>query len=179
MTDLGAIPAARDAFVARFGGVVEHSPWVAEQAFDDGPFADVAALHAAFDARLRAAPHDAQLAVLCAHPELAAERVIPRDALTDESRSEQARAGLDQLADERRLALAATLATYRERFGFPFIACVRDHGTVAALEGLAQARVSGTPEAEFATALDEVSAIARHRLVDLVEGAAPTARIAG
>lgn len=165
------IPTELDAFVERFGSVVEHSPWVAEQVFADGPFGDAAALHAAFEARLLAAPRDAQLAVLNAHPELAAERVIPRDALTAESRSEQAGAGLDQLADERRTALAATLATYRERFGFPFIACVRDHGSVAALEGLTAERVGRDPDTEFVTALAEVSAIARHRITDLVEAA--------
>lgn len=166
------IPTDRDAFVERFAGVVEHSPWVAEQAFADGPFHTATDLHLAFDARLRAAPHDAQLAVLNAHPELAAERVIPRESLTAESRSEQAGAGLDTLADDRRVALAATLATYRERFGFPFIACVRDHGSVSALEGLAAARVEQPPEVEFETAISEVSAIARYRLVDLVEGTA-------
>ncbi|MEH3052945.1 MAG: 2-oxo-4-hydroxy-4-carboxy-5-ureidoimidazoline decarboxylase [Patulibacter minatonensis] len=164
------IPADRASFVERFGAVVEHSPWVAERAFSHGPFADVVDLHAAFDAELRAATTDLQLDVLRAHPELAAERVIPRGELTPESRSEQAGAGLDALADERRLALAAQLAAYRGRFGFPFIACVRDHGSVAALEGLVAERVGRAPEAELATALAEVSSIARHRLVDLVDG---------
>lgn len=166
------IPTEAGAFVARFGGVVELSPWVAEAAFAEAPFEDADALHAAFDRALRAAPHEAQLEVLRAHPELAAERVIPREELTAESRAEQATAGLDALADERRLALAATLASYRERFGFPFIVCVRDHPSIGAIEELAHERVQRDPEAEFATALHEVSAIARHRIRDLVEGAA-------
>lgn len=165
------IPSEREAFVARFGSVVEHSPWVAELAFEDGPFADAGALHAAIEARLLAAPREAQLAVLRAHPELAAERVIAPEALTPESRSEQAGAGLDRLGEERRTALAALLAAYRDRFGFPFIVCVRNHAS-AALEDVVHERAAGEPDAEFAAALAEVSAIARHRIADLVEGEA-------
>ncbi len=173
MTDLAErIPTEAGPFVARFGGVVELSPWVAERAFVDGPFADAMSLHEAFHRALHAAERALQLEVLRAHPELAAERVIPRESLTAESRGEQASAGLDRLADERRLALAATLATYRERFGFPFIVCVRDHGSIDVIEELAHERVQREHELEFATALHEVSAIARHRIHDLVMGGA-------
>lgn len=172
MTLTDRIPTQAGAFVARFGGVVELSPWVAERAFLDGPFIDALSLHAAFHRALHAAERELQLEVLRAHPELAAERVIPREALTAESRSEQASAGLDRLADERRLALAQTLATYRERFGFPFIVCVRDHGSIEVIEELAHERAQRDPDLEFATALHEVSAIARHRIHDLVHGAA-------
>lgn len=165
------IPTDPGPFVARFGGVVEHSPWVAERAFLDGPFGDALQLHAAVHRALLSAERDLQLEVLRAHPELAAERVIPPGSLTPESCREQAGAGLDALAEERRRALAATLAAYRERFGFPFIACVRDHGSVRALEELVHERVRREPGHEFETALFEVSAIARHRIRDLVEAA--------
>jgi len=37
----------RVAFVQKFGGIFENSPWVAEQAWTSGPFANVDALHAA------------------------------------------------------------------------------------------------------------------------------------
>jgi 2-oxo-4-hydroxy-4-carboxy-5-ureidoimidazoline decarboxylase len=161
------IPEEYEAFVRRFGGVVEHSPWVAEQAFEDGPFNDAATLHAAFQARLFAASHAAQLAVLLAHPELATSKALTT-ALTAESTSEQAGAGLDRLAEDRRLALAAALREYRERFDFPFIACVRDHGG-ATLDDLVATRLHADPAAEFKVALTEVSAIARHRIQDLVE----------
>ena len=156
-----AISAEREAFVERFGSVVEHSPWVAEQAFQDGPFANAAAVHSAFHARLFAAPHEAQLAVLLAHPELATSRAAPTD-LTPESTSEQAGAGLDRLAEHDRLALATALREYRNRFDFPFIACVRDHGG-ATLDDLVAARLHADPAEEFQVALTEVSAIARHR----------------
>ena len=53
-------------FVARLGGIYEHSPWVAERALAAGPFASLDALHAAMqravhgaspDERLNAYPH--------------------------------------------------------------------------------------------------------------------------
>lgn len=164
------VPADRSAFVAQLGGVVEHSPWVAEEAFEHGPFDGLADLHAAFEAALLEADPEAQRAVLLAHPDLAV-RTAQAPVLTAESASEQAGAGLDRLADERRLALAGSLARYRERFGFPFIACVRDHGG-AGLEELLAARAQREPADEFQTALREVSAIARHRLADHLQESA-------
>jgi OHCU decarboxylase len=160
-----ALPADRAAFVARFGGVVEDSPWVAEAVWEQRPFADVDELHAAFERVLRDAPEDARLAVLRAHPELAvAGGGAPE--LSPESAREQAGAGLDRLEAERRESLAAGLRAYRERFGFPFVACVRDHGG-AGLEELLAARAGADPAREQGVALREVSAIARHRLRDL------------
>lgn len=158
----------RAGFVARFGGVVEHSPWVAEAVFEAGPFDDVPALHAAFTRVLAAAPPDRQLEVLCAHPDLAV-RERAAQQLTEESAREQAGAGLDRLADDDRLALAVALTAYRDRFGFPFIVCVRDHGGTGLLD-LARERVGRSPDEERATALEEVGAIVRHRLVDLLAG---------
>ena len=160
-------PAPTDlpAFVERFGSVVEHSPWVAEAAFAHGPFRDLDALHAAFEAELLAAPPDAQLAILRAHPDLAV-RERAAQQLTEESAREQAGAGLDRLDDDDRRALAVELTAYRDRFGFPFIVCVRDHGGAGLLE-LARSRADHSSEHELQTAIAEVSAIVRHRLADL------------
>lgn len=159
-------PADRAAFVALLGGVVEDSPWVAEAAWEDGPFADPDALHAAFDRALRSAPRERRIGVLRAHPELAVAGGTDAAELSAASAREQAGAGLDRLEAARREALAAALRAYRGRFGFPFVACVRDHGG-AGLERLLAARVGADPEDELETALGEVSAIARHRLRDL------------
>jgi 2-oxo-4-hydroxy-4-carboxy-5-ureidoimidazoline decarboxylase len=155
------------AFVQRFGGVVEHSPWVAEAAWNWRPFRDFDALHLAFDAALMAAPESAQVAVLQAHPDLAVDGPAVTASLTAESRGEQAGAGLDKLTEDRRAELAGTLAAYRAKFDFPFIICVRDHGGEG-IDELALARAENPREAELQTALNEVSAIARHRLADLV-----------
>src|SRR5690606_33290239 len=64
-------PTDRDAFVRELGSIVEHSPWVAERAFADGPFGGLPELHAAFERALLGAPVDRKLAVLRAHPDLA------------------------------------------------------------------------------------------------------------
>lgn len=152
--------------MARFGGVVEDSRWVADEVWAARPFAGVADLHAAFERVLRHAGEELQLAVLRAHPELAVAGGTDAAALSAESAAEQRGAGLDRLAAERRERLATGLRAYRERFGFPFVACVRDHGG-AGLEELLAARADATPEDERATALAEVSRIARHRLEDL------------
>lgn len=139
---------------------------MAEAAFEAGPFATFEELHAAFEASLLAASPQQQLAVLRAHPDLAvAQRATQH--LTEESAREQSGAGLDRLADNARIDLAVALTAYRDRFGFPFIVCVRDYGGKGLME-LVDARLRATPEQELAVALAEVSSIIRHRLSDLV-----------
>jgi len=152
----------RAAFVELLGAVFEHSPWIAEAAWQRRPFADVEALHQAMVDIVIAAPRDRQLALLKAHPELGASKIV-----AEFSRREQASAGLDSA----RLADAAKLRnlnrTYRERFGFPFILAVkgkRREDIVAAMEE----RVIHAADDEFAVALDEVAKIARFRLDDIL-----------
>lgn len=152
----------RDAFVARFGALYEHAPWVAEAAWESRPFARFAALNEAFAAAVRGAPPERRLALLRAHPELAVDR-----ALTAASRTEQAGAGLDRLAPAHREALARLNAAYRERFGFPFIVAVRDQ-TVPSLLAQAEARLAHDPAQEAEVALAQVVRIGELRLRDLV-----------
>lgn len=151
------------AFVARFGGVFEHSPWIAERAFEAGlgPANDTAqGLHAALRTQFRLADVDARLGVLRAHPDLA-----EKGGLTPESTREQAGAGLDALADAERARFAALNKAYRARFGFPFIVAVRGRSRAEIL-ALFETRAANSPEDEFATACAEVEAIARLRLGD-------------
>ena len=85
-------------FMACFGGIYEHSPWVAAALWDEGLGPEDGKL-AHFAARMRgvvdAAPHERRLALLRAHPELAGKLAVA-DGLTAESKSEQAGAGLDR-----------------------------------------------------------------------------------
>ena len=70
--DMAAINAMdRPAFVQKFGGIFEHSPWVAEQAWDKRPFTSLDAMHAAMVDVAKDAPAPLQLALLQAHPDLA------------------------------------------------------------------------------------------------------------
>src|SRR3954452_20211320 len=110
----------REAFVARFGALYEHSPWVAERAWRPGGFDGTQELDAALRAAMYAATRDEQLALIRAHPDLG-EKVPP---LTDLSRVEQATLALSPADYER---FASTNAAYRAKFGIPFVICVREH----------------------------------------------------
>ncbi len=160
----------RDGFVARFGGIFEHSPWIAEAAFDAGLGAanDTAhGLHAAMAREFRLADDDARLGVLTAHPDLAGKLAAAKQ-LTAESTSEQASAGLDMLTDDERAAFTDLNSAYVERFGFPFIIAVRDHEKPSILAAF-KSRLDNTRDAEFAEACHQVERIALHRLQDILE----------
>lgn len=164
---LAVEPAAlgKAAFVERFGGVYEHSPWIAAAAWDAGlpaGAADPAVLAAALARAVEAAPEAAQEALLLAHPDLAGRLAIAGD-LTAASASEQAGAGLDRLSPEEFGAFTRANETYRTKFGFPFIIAVRGltrHDILAAFDR----RIGNDRAAEFRTALDEVHKIARLRI---------------
>jgi OHCU decarboxylase len=154
------------AFTAALGPVVEHSPWVAETAWQRRPFKSLEGVHLAFDAAIRTAPAERRLQVLQAHPELAG-REAEAGTLTASSAAEQRAARLDRLTAEELAALRALNAGYRARFGFPFISCVREH-SVASLLAWGDARLAREPEDEVATALAEVGKIVGLRLRELV-----------
>src|SRR4051794_5540574 len=162
---------SHDAFVARFGGVFEDSPWIAEAAWARGPFPSVAALHAAMVAVVEQAGSEARLALICAHPELAGKAAIA-GTLTAESTREQAAAGLDRLTPQQHADLLALTAAYRERFGFPFVVCAREH-TADSIIATARERLAQDSDAEERTALAEIAKIAALRLADLVSDDVP------
>jgi 2-oxo-4-hydroxy-4-carboxy-5-ureidoimidazoline decarboxylase len=159
-----AMPAAD--FVAAFGDVAEHSPWVAGKAAARRPFADRAAMIAAFQDAIGEAGADAQRALLEAHPDLAGRAAIAGD-LTDDSRREQAGAGLDRLTAEEFARFTVLNTAYRETFGIPFIFAVLGadkHQILAAFEE----RLGNAADVEFATALQQVCRIVSFRLEDRV-----------
>jgi OHCU decarboxylase len=164
VTEINAMD--EDAFVAAFDTVVEHSPWVAGEAWRRRPFGSAAALRLAFEAAIGTASRERRLELLRAHPELAGREAAAGE-LTDASAREQRGARLDRLAPEELAELGALNAAYRARFGFPFIACVREH-SVDSLLAWGAARLQRDAEAEEATALAEVGKIVGLRLGDLV-----------
>ena len=159
----------RETFVARFGGVVEHSPWVAERAFDLelGPAHDTpVGLANALSRVLRTASEAERLGVLRAHPDLAGKLAAAK-ALTAESSAEQASAGLDALTEAERARFTKANAEYMDKHGFPFIIAVRDHdkaGIMAAFER----RIANDRATEFAEACRQVERIAALRLRDML-----------
>ena len=158
----------RAEFVARFGSVYEHSPWVAQAAFDrrlsaaeDTP----QGLAAAMAGALASAGHDRKLALIRAHPDLAGRAAVAGE-LTSASRSEQASAGLGHCTPGEYRRFQELNAAYKQKFGFPFILAVAGkmrHDILAAFES----RIGNDPATEFETALDQINRIALVRLEKL------------
>ena len=161
----------RAAFVDHFGGVFEHSPWVAQAAFDAGLDAScdtASGLHALMSRAMMAGDDVQKLALIMAHPDLAG-RLALAGRLTAESTREQASAGLDQLTDEERARFTELNDAYKARFGFPFIMAVKGRSKGEIMEAF-ERRIAHDSTREFATALDEISRIARLRLGDMLAG---------
>jgi OHCU decarboxylase len=155
----------RETFVERYGSLFEHSPWVAEDAWANGPFADHEALAQGLEEAMYAAPRDRQLALIRAHPDLAGRAAV-EGTLTASSQREQAAAGLDRLTPDEYATFTRTNAAYRERFGFPLVVCAREH-TKDSILRTAAARLDHSPDEEIGIALGEIAKIARLRLSDL------------
>src|SRR5918995_7515232 len=157
----------REEFVSRFGALYERSPWVAEAACRERPFASPAELHEAFVKAMHEAPRERQLGLIRAHPDLAGKVAIAGE-LTAESAREQASAGLNRLTSEEYEDFHRLNTAYRGKFGFPFIVCVRQH-TKETILADAAARLGRPRPEEVETALGEIAKIASLRLQDLVE----------
>ncbi len=163
---MGSFPAD---FVARFGGVYEHSPWVAEEAAQvlDG-VSDMERVAAVMADCVDNASRERQLALIRAHPDLAGKAQIAGE-LTADSTSEQASAGLDRCTAEEHARFQSLNTAYHDKFGFPFVMAVRDSSRqeiLAAFEG----RLHNDTETEFETALAEIHKIARLRLAAMGAG---------
>ena len=159
----------RATFVATFGQVFEHSPWIAEAAFDRGLPADADradGLHRALCKVLRAAPDERKKALIDAHPDLAG-RLARAGRLTADSSKEQASAGLDQLIDAERARFTALNDAYKARFGFPFIMAVKGRSKDEILAAF-ERRLAHDATTEQATALEQIERIALLRIQDLL-----------
>jgi 2-oxo-4-hydroxy-4-carboxy-5-ureidoimidazoline decarboxylase len=140
----------------------EHSPWVEARADARPRSGD---RHADLMAAVRGASTEEQLALIRAHPELAGKAAVD-GTLTRASAAEQAGAGLDRLTQAEFDRFHALNAAYREKFGFPFIICVRltdKAGILAAMER----RLVNDRDSEIATAIEQIGEIVRLRLADM------------
>jgi OHCU decarboxylase len=155
----------RQAFVERFGGIYEHSPWVAERLWDlglDGQHDLVEGLHDGLKSIVAVADEERKLALVCAHPDLAGKAAVAGE-LSTASASEQAGAGLDRCTREEFERFRALNDAYKEKFGFPFVIAVKGLDRAAILDAF-ERRLANTPEVEFAEALRQIDTIARLRL---------------
>lgn len=160
------------AFTAYFAGVLEHSPQYAAQVAAGRPYRDAGALAQAFAQAAQGGSEAEQLALIRAHPDLAGKAALAGD-LTPESAREQASAGLDRLSAAEYEEFHRLNAAYHDRFGLPFVVCVREHDK-ASIFAAARERLSHTPEQERRAALHEIGRIARLRVLDLTEVSSPT-----
>jgi len=156
-------------FMAALGDVYEHAPWVAQAALKQRPFATLAALHAAMTDAVRAAPPEQQLALIKGHPDLAG-KAARAGTMTVDSKAEQASAGLDRLAEAEFAQFHRLNDAYREKFGMPFIICVRRHSKDSILQQF-ERRLQNTMSVETKTALGEIFRIAALRLDQRIEAA--------
>ncbi|AIC21515.1 MULTISPECIES: 2-oxo-4-hydroxy-4-carboxy-5-ureidoimidazoline decarboxylase [Pseudomonas] len=159
---------SRDAFVKAFADIYEHSPWVAEKAFDLGQDASIDridTLHQRMSDILLSADHQSQLALINAHPDLAGKAAV-QGQLTEASTHEQAGAGIHQCTAEEFQRFTELNDAYKAKFKFPFIMAVKGsnrHQILAAFE----ARIHNSVDTEFRCALAEINKIALFRLLTL------------
>ena len=157
-------------FMDVFGGVYEHTPWIAEAVYAAGLTGSqdtVAGLHDSFRTNVDNADDEKKLALLRAHPDLAGKLAISGE-LTAESTSEQASAQLDKCTPEEFAEFQSLNDRYKEAFGFPYILAVRGRNRQEILENF-RSRVDNTPDTEFAEALKQVHRIALLRIEALFQ----------
>jgi chitin deacetylase len=158
---------AKDRFTEAFGGIFEHSPWIAERAWglELGPTHDTATgVHSALARIFRSASQAERLGVLEAHPDLAGKLAAAK-RLTPESTAEQASAGLDALTDDERAEFTRLNEAYTAKHGFPFIIAVKDNTKASILDAFNR-RIGNDSDTEFAEACAQVERIAELRLKD-------------
>ena len=153
-------------FVRRYGGIYENSPWVAAKAAPlvDGS-ADIDVIARVMADCVDNASRERRLALICAHPDLAGKAAIAGD-MTDDSKSEQASAGLDRCSPAEYERFQALNRAYRRKFGFPFVMAVRNCSRAQILAAF-ESRLENDYDEEFENALLEIHKIARMRLVAL------------
>lgn len=155
----------RTEFVTRFGGVYEHTPWVAERCFDEGGHSEATKpsdLAGPFSRLIEASGPEPQMLLLRAHPDLAG-KLAQSGTLTRESTSEQASAGLDACTGAEFDEFTSLNTAYRAKFKFPYILAVKGRHRTEILANFRN-RLPNDIAQEFREALNQVHQIARLRL---------------
>jgi OHCU decarboxylase len=153
-------------FVTSLGSLFEGPPWIVRQTWYAQPFASLTELHQALTAVMYSAPIEQQIALIYAHPDLVGRAALA-GTLTPESTSEQASVGLDRLSLQEIATFTQLNQSYRDRFSFPFVICVRENKKETILAGFAT-RLPHSWSREIETALDEIAKICWYRLRDTV-----------
>ena len=159
-----------DEFVELFGGVYEHTPWIAVHTWRSGldqSHDSVLKLADALAQTVNQSDHQKRLDLIIAHPDLAG-KAAQSGELTEESTSEQAGAGIDQCTEEEFERFQSYNDAYKKKFSIPFIMAVKGsnrHLILAAFEE----RLINDAETEFNRAIEEIHKIARFRLTEIAD----------
>jgi OHCU decarboxylase len=157
------MPRTREDFVARFGGVYEHSAWVAHETYSAASgISDTSELAQLFADCVDQAPFERKLELIRAHPDLAGRAAVAGE-LTADSKEEQSSAGIDQCTPQEYEQFQSLNNQYKEKFGFPFVMAVRNSNRHEILESFV-VRLQNDEATEFTTAIAEIHKIARMRL---------------
>ena len=156
------------AFLAKFGAVFEHSPWVADAVYDahGGLVNDAESLFAYFESVFLASDPSRQLTTLGAHPQLACALAAP-DELTCDSVAEQSGAGLDRCSEAELMEFSSLNTAYSEKFGFPFIIAVKGRTRQEILRNFRK-RLNNDMPMEYQAAVRQTCQIARFRIMDII-----------
>ncbi len=150
------------AFVRAFGDIFEHSPAIAQQAWQQRPFPTITDLHQTMMAVVKAMSREEKLRLIQAHPDLGSKA-----KMAEASVKEQAGAGLDRLSPEEYEQFHHLNQAYQQKFGFPFIIAVKNHTKASILHAF-QERLNHTESLELEQALEEIRQIAWFRLTDAI-----------
>ncbi len=156
----------QESFVTALASLFEGPPWIIRQAWHARPFTNLNELHQALCKVMYQAPAGQQIALIQAHPDLVGRAALA-GTLTPASTNEQASAGLDRLSPEEIATFTRLNQSYRDRFNFPFVICVRENKKESILAGFAT-RLRNSHSSEIKTALDEIAKICWLRLSDTV-----------
>jgi 2-oxo-4-hydroxy-4-carboxy-5-ureidoimidazoline decarboxylase len=150
-----------------FVNVVEH--WSQAAIFVSAllPFQTYGHLFDGFNRYLDKLSAETKVKVLRQYPDLAG-KLSDSDMLSPDSKLEHEACGLDKLAAGQKQALTQLNESYKNKFGFPFIICVRENKFESILSGLQQ-RINNTMNQEIEIEMAEVKKICRLRICQIVD----------
>jgi 2-oxo-4-hydroxy-4-carboxy-5-ureidoimidazoline decarboxylase len=150
-----------------FVNVVEH--WSQAAIFVSAllPFKTYGHLFEGFNRYLDKLSAETKVNLLRQHPDLAG-KLFDNGMLTHDSQLEHEAGGLDKLAASQKQVIRQLNESYKNKFGFPFIVCVRENKFESILSGLQQ-RINNTKEQEIEIEMAEVKKICRLRICQIVD----------
>lgn len=159
------------AFEKKFGGIYEHSPWVAVRTRERGlsnQHNEVTRFADEMSKTLLEASDSEKLTLIQAHPDLVGREAIA-GSLTTESTEEQSSAGLSNCSVGEVAHFQSLNRRYKEKHGFPFIMAVRNR-TRDEIRRCFEERIDNKTADEFKTAIDQINQIALLRLQAMAAG---------